>query len=810
MISRPSHIRGVWLWLLFFAIACLPAFAQTTVTATITVTNAVGTTNGHTLTVAGTTYRWTNGTPLTLSYIRSTNTAAKAATNLYGKLATAVTNRYLVRYGSSTSLELQSYIGQIVSATISTGWATLTFVTNTAGNASLGASNVFANSFTLIGDSTITTWPTGGGGSATNAISNTNGAGYGTTALQKLTATNIVVGISDHGGLISRSSNYISFINVKDYLPVDGTPAQVRAGIQRAIDQTTNSYFSSGNASYPIFGTNSHSVVYFPNGKYEIDKPLEVPVEGITFQGEGGWGRAYISVTANTNAFVARPWVGWNNGGLTTLYGTRFHNLSLVCANGAGTANRSVGFDLSSTNTTDYMWRRVVIDNCSVSGFYIGIRGYYGVGLLIQNSEIRRNCHAIWLTKVDRANIYNCTVGEGYDGSEWGTNDSTCFRIEGPAAFSTTIIGCEAGGARRIIHGSSGDISIIGFNAELDNVGYILPQSYGPAFDFSNTVSTISLQGVRIGSINNYGGGTNPVIAFDGGAGKRAFINMVVNEASVYPYIRLNTANDYLNVISATGIIVTNTAEARSYTAPVIHPGVAPLLSVSTNNGNSLTNISAASLASGTVPAGRLVSTAGTNWSYLSLTNLVVQGTGPGSIQLQDAADGEAVTLIAPTALASNYTLTLPTTNGADGNTLVLAGGVLAWGAGSGGAGGFTNMMVGTITSGTTITPNLDIAGLIQYSTTPRRITFRLTIAHAVTTVAAPTGTAVDGDEMIWEVTQDGTGGRTMTGYNSTYKFGTTIPEPVLTTTASKTDIISWKYKSGTGWRCSGFVAGYD
>jgi hypothetical protein len=161
------------LFVLLFSISAFhfSAFSQTTVFATVTCTNSAGTTNGQTITVNGTVYTWKT-TPTMLVDIATTNTAAKAATNLYAKFRRALTNQLLVTYGSSTSVKIQTYISATVTVTVSTNWATVSYATNTAGGAGVGASNLFAASMTLINSSdpkTITDWATvGGGGSATN------------------------------------------------------------------------------------------------------------------------------------------------------------------------------------------------------------------------------------------------------------------------------------------------------------------------------------------------------------------------------------------------------------------------------------------------------------------------------------------------------------------------------------------------------------------------------------------------------------------------------------------------------------------
>lgn len=56
----------------------------------------------------------------------------------------------------------------------------------------------------------------------------------------------------------------------------------------------------------------------------------------------------------------------------------------------------------------------------------------------------------------------------------------------------------------------------------------------------------------------------------------------------------------------------------------------------------------------------------------------------------------------------------------------------------------------------------------------------------------------VDGQRIVFEVIQDGTGSRTLTWSSSTggYAWGTDVPSPTLTTTASKRDFVGFIYNS--------------
>ena len=83
---------------------------------------------------------------------------------------------------------------------------------------------------------------------------------------------------------------------------------------------------------------------------------------------------------------------------------------------------------------------------------------------------------------------------------------------------------------------------------------------------------------------------------------------------------------------------------------------------------------------------------------------------------------------------------------------------------------------------------------------------FRVTIT-ANRTMGSPSN-PVDGQRIDFQVTQDGTGSRTIT-WNSVYDFGTD-GAPTLTTTASKTDLIGFIYNAAlTKWLCAGWKLGF-
>lgn len=207
-------------------------------------------------------------------------------------------------------------------------------------------------------------------------------------------------------------------------------------------------------------------------------------------------------------------------------------------------------------------------------------------------------------------------------------------------------------------------------------------------------------------------------------------------------------------------------------------------------------------------------------------TNLTQAAVGVADLQPTNAAltalagnpNLYQATNAALTALAANpnlYQSTNGTLTSLSTNTVTGTGRIVLESA-AGGGGGTTNMMVSTITYGTTISPTFAVAGLSTTAASCRRVTFRLLMDGGnVTTVSAPAGTLIDGDTMVWEVLQDGTGGRTISGWDSGaggYAFGTDLPSTTLnlSTTADKRDFITFIYNSTANkWYVVGFIKGF-
>jgi hypothetical protein len=84
---------------------------------------------------------------------------------------------------------------------------------------------------------------------------------------------------------------------------------------------------------------------------------------------------------------------------------------------------------------------------------------------------------------------------------------------------------------------------------------------------------------------------------------------------------------------------------------------------------------------------------------------------------------------------------------------------------------------------------------------------FRVTLGGN-RTLGNPTG-ATDGQRILWELIQDGTGSRTIT-LDTKFALGTDLTAVTLTTTASKRDFLGAFYNSATDkFYVTAFVKGY-
>jgi hypothetical protein len=191
-----------------------------------------------------------------------------------------------------------------------------------------------------------------------------------------------------------------------------------------------------------------------------------------------------------------------------------------------------------------------------------------------------------------------------------------------------------------------------------------------------------------------------------------------------------------------------------------------------------------------------------------STVNLIIDNDKEIRFREATANGTNYVSLSAPTTLASDLALTLPSADGTSGQFLSTNGsGILSFA--SGGVTGVSTSATGTVltlsdsnilfgkggyfaeatlTDGATVTWNASTQQVCKLTLGGNR------------TLSAPTN-GVTGQFISIAVIQDGTGSRTLT-WNSAYEF-TGDTAPTLTTTVSKADLFVFRY-NGTVWHETG------
>jgi hypothetical protein len=101
------------------------------INALITVTNSAGTTNGQTIVVNGNTRTWTNNVVVPSSQILTNSTANGAATNLFSQFSQNPFLGVSMLYANTNAITLQAAPNVNLTVTLSAGWGTVVYTTNT-------------------------------------------------------------------------------------------------------------------------------------------------------------------------------------------------------------------------------------------------------------------------------------------------------------------------------------------------------------------------------------------------------------------------------------------------------------------------------------------------------------------------------------------------------------------------------------------------------------------------------------------------------------------------------------------------------
>jgi len=181
----------------------------------------------------------------------------------------------------------------------------------------------------------------------------------------------------------------------------------------------------------------------------------------------------------------------------------------------------------------------------------------------------------------------------------------------------------------------------------------------------------------------------------------------------------------------------------------------------------------------------------------IALNSNKLTGLTPGSASTDAATFGQiptAGTGLTNTSGVLSVTYGTTSTTAAVGNDARITGAVQHTGATFT---GYVAPAVVTLTDAASIAVNAALGN-----------DFRVTIAGN-RTLANPSS-PVDGQRIIFQITQDATGSRTLS-YGNAYTFSTGLPQPTLSTTANMTDLLGFIYNAALSqWLLVAFVNGFN
>lgn len=112
-------------------LCALVSRADTVTTATISFTNAAGTTNGQTITINAAVRTWTNSVVVPGTQILTNATPSGSATNAFNQISLNPFAGISLSYSSSTSLALRAFPNQSLTVTLSAGYGEVAYQTAT-------------------------------------------------------------------------------------------------------------------------------------------------------------------------------------------------------------------------------------------------------------------------------------------------------------------------------------------------------------------------------------------------------------------------------------------------------------------------------------------------------------------------------------------------------------------------------------------------------------------------------------------------------------------------------------------------------
>ena len=227
--------------LILFAV-CFSSRAQL-ITAIVTVTNTAGTSNGKTISVNGVLRTWTNNVTSANNQIAVTNSIGAAATNLFNAYIIYPAPNMTVQRSGTNGILLQSYNGFANVVALSSGWATVTYTTNTVTNMT-----VFRGFYNQVGPYEQTNTANGivsylSGAAVTSSIP------YYAPALLNYASNTALISLTNFA--LSLSTNATNYASNAVYVASNSLNAKIIAATNGIGESAyhNNNYFQAGSAN---------------------------------------------------------------------------------------------------------------------------------------------------------------------------------------------------------------------------------------------------------------------------------------------------------------------------------------------------------------------------------------------------------------------------------------------------------------------------------------------------------------------------------------------------------------------------------
>lgn len=320
---------------LFLFLFGLTGYAAQIITATVSVTNAAGTTNGQTITINGGVRTWTNSVNIPASQILTNNTPEGSATNLFLQIASYPISGLTLSRTTSTNIVLKASPGFILTVSVSAGWGAVSYSTNETTSATVVRVPV------SVEVNAVRTNVTSGLVEAISDSSNTN-------AIQQMSkAAEQLVGITNTQ-TITGDKYFSGTIIISNQAGVIFTGTLIATNITGIVGSLTNGYWTNAILDNPTItnGTaygsldannlnvrsnlsfgNFDSFIFTDNAAYFQFDPEEAESSFIGEYGNLGDGGGFWGAAVEATNWIAAPTlIASNNASLSSVTFNRTNN----------------------------------------------------------------------------------------------------------------------------------------------------------------------------------------------------------------------------------------------------------------------------------------------------------------------------------------------------------------------------------------------------------------------------------------------------------------------------------------------------